>query len=360
MTEPVCSFAAGPSMLPRSVLDRVRADMHEFAGSGLSVLEAPVVEAPMIETWELARDRVRQLLDVPDDMHVLFMHAGASTQFALVPLHMDPRRRGAAYVHTGLWSGKAIAEARKYVEVDVVGDAGESRFRSLPSVELRPDRSYAYLHYTSCESVQGLQFRQPPLDGGPRLVCDATASLFAQPIDLRLHDVVYASAQKNLGALGLTLVLVRDSVLGHSSPMTPTALDWDVQRRNASRYTTPPGLAWYVAGLMLEWMIAEGGAGVIAEGVRRRASALHAVLDSSDFWTTPNDKASRSSVSIPFATADPTLTETFLDAAQGDGLVGLRGHSSVGGMRACLFVGTPDLAVARLVDFMRAFEGRFG
>jgi len=355
------SFGAGPTMLPRIVLDQVRADLLDFAGTGLSVLEIPQSHPAVVAVYEQVESDVREMLGVTDEYHVLFLHAGASTHFAMVPLNLLRGRSVSDYVHTGLWSRKAIEQARAYTKVRIVGDAATTGFARVPHLGgLAPGTDSAYLHYTYCDSVRGLEFPAEPCAGETPLVCDATASLFARPVAIERHALVYASAQKNLGATGMTLVIVHRSVLGSPSASVPLALDYTRQAECRSRFTTPPIFAWYLAGRVLAWMRSLGGLGVLADQVLERSKHLYAVLDRSDFYHSPVEDGSRSRTSIPFTTSDPALTGTFIDESEAAGMVGLTGHSSVGGLRAGLFTATPDSAVLGLVAFMTDFERRYG
>ncbi|MGH3772924.1 MAG: 3-phosphoserine/phosphohydroxythreonine transaminase [Pseudonocardiaceae bacterium] len=355
------SFGSGPTMLPASVLEQVRADVLDFAGTGLSILEIPQSNAAAIAVYEQAEADVRELLDVPADYRVLFLHAGASTHFAMVPLNLLRGHSAADYVHTGLWSSKAIDQARAYAEVRVVGDAAPTGFARVPEpAGLVPTAGSAYVHYTYCDSVQGLEFPAAPSTGDTPLVCDATASLFARPVPIERHALVYASTQKNLGATGMTLVIVHESMLGQPLPTVPLSLDYTHQAACGSRFTTPPMFAWYLAGRMLAWIRSLGGVKILADHVLRRSQRLYAAIDGSGFYHSPVDPGSRSRTSIPFVPANPELTGVFVEEARAAGMVGLAGHTSVGGLRAGLFAATPDPAVDGLIAFMSDFERRYG
>ena len=355
------SFGSGPTMLPPSVLEQVHADLLDFAGTGLSILEIPQSDPAAVAVYEQAEADVRELLDVPDDYRVLFLHAGASTHFAMVPLNLLRGHSAADYVHTGLWSYKAIEQARSYAEVRVVGDAARTGFTRVPDpARLAPTGGSAYVHYTYCDSVRGLEFPAVPTRSDTPLVCDATASLFARLVPIDRHALVYASTQKNLGATGMTLVIVHESMLGQPAPSVPLALDYTHQASCGSRFTTPPIFAWYLAGRMLAWMRSLGGVRVVAEQVLGRSRRLYAAIDGSDFYRSPVEPGSRSRTSIPFAPTDSALTGVFVEEARAAGMVGLSGHSSVGGLRAGVFAATRDPAVDTLIAFMSDFERRYG
>ncbi|MGL5866195.1 MAG: 3-phosphoserine/phosphohydroxythreonine transaminase [Dermatophilaceae bacterium] len=355
------SFASGPTMLPPPVLEQIRADLVDFAGTGLSVLEVPQALPQIVNVYEQAEQDVRDLLEVPGDYQVLFLPAGASTHFSMVPLNVLRGHYAADYLHTGLWSRKAIDEARAHTEVRVIADAAANGFTRVPAyAEIVPTPGAGYLHYTFCDSAQGLEYADPPDSAGAPLVCDATASLFARPLPVQGHALVYASTQKNLGATGMTLVVVHESMLGAPRLGTPLALDYTLQARCRGRFTTPPVFAWYVVGQMLRWISALGGVKVLADQVLHRSRQLYALIDGSGFYRSPVEKSSRSRTSIPFRTAEEHLGELFCNQARAAGMVGLEGHSSVGGLRVGLFAGTPDWAVDQLVEFMSEFERRYG
>lgn len=355
------SFGSGPTMLPAAVLDEVRADLVDYAGTGLSILELAQTDPAVLAMYDQAERDARELLGVPEGHRVLFLHAGASTHFAMVPLNLLRGRKTADYVATGLWSRKAIDQARAYADVAVIADASDSGYTRVPVTDrLACSPGAAYLHYTWCDSVQGLEFAEPPAADGVPLVCDATASLFAREIPVHRHALIYASTQKNLGATGMTLVVVAEDVLGQPSPTVPLALDYTHQARCRGRFTTPPIYSWYLAGRMLAWMRQLGGLAAVAECVRTRSARIYAAIDASGYYRCPVEPGSRSRTSIPFTLADPDLSSTFLAEAETAGLRGLAGHSSVGGLRAGLFAGTPDHAVDQLLEFLAYFERRYG
>jgi phosphoserine aminotransferase len=353
------SFASGPSMLPAEVRDQVAVDLQDHRGTGLSVLELAPHHLAMTEILDRAEADVRCLLGVPDEYAVLFLHGGASAQFAMVPHNLSDPADPVAYLDTGLWSRKAIDEARTRARVTVVADAAREGYRRIPWPDAAP-AGCRYVHYTQCDSVRGLAFPAPPDPGGAPLVADATACLFAVPTDIAAHGLVYASGQKNLGATGLCLVVVREDLLTSPRRDVPAAFNYALQARCRSRFTTPPLLAWYIAGLMLGWIRSRGGVPTVAAAVRRRADILHAAIDGSGFYCSRVEPTWRSTTTIPFTLRDTRLPGTFLAEAAAAGLTGLAGHSSVGGLRACLFVGTPDIAVDALASFLADFERRFG
>jgi phosphoserine aminotransferase len=336
-------FSAGPVMLPRPVRDRIRDDLVDWRGTGFSVLELSQWDDALLAMFDKVEADLRELLDVPDDYAVLFLHGGASNQFAMVPMNLLCGRRHVDYLHTGLWSGKAVHDAR------------------APSMgEPRLDERAAYLHYTPVETVHGVQFDHVPDSGGTTLVADISSALFSVDLDVRRFGLVYASAQKNLGVVGMTLVIVHRDLIGHADPRTPTTFDYAVHERTRSRFTTPPIFPWYVAGLMLDWVREQGGAAVACAASRRNAELLYAAIDGSGLFTAPVEFGSRASASVPFHLTDTRLTGRFIAEAEAAGLHGLRGHPALGGLRACLYLGMPEAGVQALTGFLKEFEARHG
>ena len=355
------TFSAGPAMLPDEVLRQIQVDLQDWRGSGFSLLEASQWDADLLEMLGHVEADLRLLLGVTDDYAVMFLHGGASNQFAMVPMNLLRGRKSADYVNTGMWSGKAIHDARRYAEVNVVASSAEAGFSRVPKQsELDLDARAAYLHYTPLETAHGLQFTYVPETGDVPLVADASSALFAVPIDVSKFGAIYASAQKNLGIVGMTLVIVRRDLIGHADLRTPTTFDYAVQERTGSRFTTPPVFAWYVAGLMLDWMRRQGGAAAVSVACRRRAELVYAALDASEFYATSVEADSRAVCSLPFRLADPTRTESFLVEAEKAGLHALCGHPSVGGFRASMYVGMPEAGAQALVEFLGEFERRYG
>lgn len=348
-------------MLPSVVLERVRAELRDWSGSGFSVLEASQWDPRLVAMFEHTTSRVRHLLDVPESHRVLFMHGGASHQFAIVPMNLGGADATAGYVHTGLWSGKAIRDAANLIDVHVVATTADDGFTGVP----RPDELHvaprsAYLHYTPSETAQGTRFPYVPDVGDVPLVADASSSLFSEQLDLRRLGLVYASAQKALGATGLTIVIVREDLIGRARPGTPDIFDYALHERTRSRHSTPPVFALYIAGLMLDWIDARGGVPAVAAASRRRSDVVYDAIDSSALYVNPVEPSARSRVSIPFHLADPRLDEPFLTEAAEAGLHALAGHSSVGGMRASLYPGMPEGGAEALAAFMGDFADRHG
>jgi phosphoserine aminotransferase len=354
------NFCAGPAALPEPVLARARDELLDWHGKGLSVMEMSHRSAEFVGVAERAEQDLRELLGVSADYAVLFLQGGASLQFSAVPLNLLGDRRGADYVNTGQWSKKAIAEAKRYAAVNVVASAEETSFSTIPprdTWQLGSDA--AYLHYTPNETIGGVEFFWTPEVDVP-LVVDMSSTILSRPIRVEDFGVIYAGAQKNIGPAGLTLVIVRRDLLGRADPKCPAMLDWKVAADNDSMYNTPPTFALYLAGLVFEWLKQRGGLSAMEEVNRRKARKLYDAVDSSDFYANPVEPASRSLMNIPFTLADDSLDKTFLRESEAAGLLNLKGHRSVGGMRASLYNAVSEEAVDALIGFMQDFEQRNG
>jgi len=309
---------------------------------------------------ETAEKDLRDLLNIPSNYKVLFLQGGASQQFAQIPMNLLRDKRSADYVNTGMWSDKAIAEAKRYTQVNVVASDEANNFRTVPDIsqwQINPDS--AYLHYTPNETIHGVEFDFVP-DVGLPLVADFSSSILSEPIDVSKFGLIYAGAQKNIGPAGIVVVIVREDLIGQVIPGTATMLDYSVAAKNGSMYNTPPTFAWYLAGLVFKWLKANGGLSAMAAVNRRKADALYAAIDGSDFYGNPVDKRYRSRMNVPFTLADAKLEKTFLAEADAANLLNLAGHRSVGGMRASLYNAVSEAAVLALTDFMADFERRHG
>ena len=356
----VFNFSAGPAALPESVLQRAREELLEFDGTGMSVMEMSHRSAEFIAVASRAEADLRELLKVPDEFAVLFLQGGATAQFSAVPLNLT---RGsdavAAYVDTGAWSAKAVAEARRYCRVEVVASSEADRYTHVPpQSDWRTVPDAAYLHICPNETIGGVAFPFVPETGDVPLVADFSSTILSQPIDVDAFDVIYAGAQKNIGPAGITVVIVRRELLGKARPETPTLLDWKIQADNDSMYNTPPTFAWYLSGLVFQWLKDLGGLEVMAGINRYKAEMLYAAIDGSNFYGSPVAEPCRSLMNVPFTLADPALDARFLKEAEAAGLTNLKGHRSVGGMRASLYNAVPQEAVDALVAFMHDFEKR--
>ena len=357
----VYNFSAGPAMLPAAVLERARAELLDWHGTGMSVMEMSHRGEEFVSIARQAEADLRRLMGIPDDYHVLFLQGGATSQFAMVPMNLLRGRGRADYLDTGLWSRKAIKEARRYCEVNVAASSEAGGYTTIPPRESwRLDPEAAYVHYTPNETIGGVEFHWIPDTGDVPLVADMSSTILSRPIDVSRFGLIYAGAQKNIGPAGLTVVIVRRDLVGETLPGTPTMFDYAAHAEAGSMLNTPPTFAWYLAGLVFQWLLEQGGLEAMAERNRRKAEKLYAAIDASDFYRNPVDPACRSWMNVPFTLADPALDATFLEEAKAAGLVALKGHRSVGGMRASIYNAMPEEGVDRLVEFMQDFERRHG
>lgn len=361
MKSRVYNFSAGPGVMPEPVLERAAAEMLSWQGCGLSVMEMSHRGAEFIEIAERAEAGLRALMGIPANYRVLFLQGGATLQFAMVPLNLRPTGASADYVQTGQWSVKAVEEARRSGPVRVVASGEASRYTAIPPrAGWACDPGAAYLHYTSNETIGGVQFADVPDSGPVPLVCDMSSDILSRPVDVSRFGLIYAGAQKNIGPAGLTVVIVRDDLLGRAPAGTASMLDYRVQAQSGSMYNTPPTWAIYIAGLVFEWIADLGGLAAMQQRNRAKADALYAALDATEFYRCPVDRADRSTMNVPFTLRDAALDERFLTGAERAGLVQLQGHRSVGGMRASLYNAMPIDGVRALVDYMREFERSHG
>lgn len=354
----VYNFSAGPAALPEEVLNQAKEEMLDWNGSGMSVMEMSHRGKEFMSIAAQAEADLRELLQVPDNYKVLFLQGGASSQFAMVPMNLLQGKKRADYLNTGSWSKKAIAEAKKYCEVNVAGSAPDGIFSAPAEADLNLDPAAAYLHYTPNETIQGIEFPYIPQSGGAPLVADFSSTILSRPIDVSRYGVIYAGAQKNIGPAGLTLVIVREDLIAEPLAGTPSMFTYRTMADGESMYNTPPTFGWYLAGLVFQWLKRNGGLEAMGETNERKAGVLYAAIDGSDFYNNPVDPVCRSWMNIPFTLADAALDADFLADAKAAGLVTLKGHRSVGGMRASIYNAMPEQGVRALVDFMADFEKR--
>jgi len=356
----VHNFSAGPAALPLDVLEQAQAEMLDYRGTGMSVMEMSHRSKAFIEIAETARADFAELLEVPDDYDILFLQGGATLQFAMVPLNLLGEHTTADYLHTGAWSEKAIKEASRYCDVNVVASAEGSKFAHVPArSEWRLNPAAAYLHVCSNETIGGVQIHDFP-ETSAVLVADMSSDILSRPVDISRFGLIYAGAQKNIGPAGLTVVVVRRDLLGHARPGTPAMLDYAVHADAESMSNTPPTYAWYLAGLVFKWLKQQGGIAAQAEVNQRKAAKLYATVDQSNFYSSPVAKADRSQMNVPFTLPDADLDADFLAGAEAQGLTNLKGHRSVGGMRASIYNAVPEAAVDALVKYMQTFEKERG
>lgn len=357
----VFNFSAGPAMLPEEVLRQAQEEMLDWHGSGMCVAEMSHRGKQFSSIAEQAEADLRELLAVPDGYRVLFLQGGASSQFAMVPMNLLRGADSADYVSTGSWSKKAIAEAKRFCQVNIAATTEDVKFTRAPSQDaLVFSSDAAYVHYTPNETIQGVEFSYVPDTGEKPLVADMSSTILSRPIDVSRFGVIYAGAQKNVGPAGLTIVIVRADLVGEPLAGTPVMFDYRAHSESGSMYNTPPTYSWYLAGLVFQWIKRSGGLAGMAEINERKARALYEAIDGSDFYTNPVERASRSWMNVPFTLANPELDATFLAEAASEGLVTLKGHRSVGGMRASIYNAMPEDGVQALVALMQEFERRYG
>lgn len=356
----VFNFSAGPAVLPVEVLEQAREELLDWRGAGMSVMEMSHRGKEFVSIAEQAEADLRELLDVPPNYKVLFLQGGATGQFSAVPMNLSAPGGTVDYVNTGAWSKKAIGEAKRYAKVNVAADAGEP-YAAIPApATWKLSADAAYVHYTPNETIGGVEFHFVPKTGQVPLVADMSSTLLSRPVDVASFGVIYAGAQKNIGPAGLTLVIVRDDLLGRARPGTPTFIDYAAMAKDGSMLNTPPTFAWYLAGLVFQWIKRQGGLAGIGERNRTKAATLYGAIDASQFYRNPVVKEARSWMNVPFTLAKPELDKTFIQEAKAAGLVTLEGHRSVGGMRASLYNAMPMEGVDALVSFMKEFERKYG
>jgi phosphoserine aminotransferase len=357
----VYNFSAGPAVIPDSVLSRIREDIPDWNHTGMSVMEVSHRSKEFIAVAKKAEYDLRELLAVPDNYSVLFPQGGATLQFSMVPLNLAAAGQTVDYVQTGTWSKKAISEAKQFCAVNVVADSSDKNFTYIPPLnEWQRSKNAAYLHYTPNETIAGVEFHTIPEVDDTELVADMSSTILSRPIDISRFGVIYAGAQKNIGPAGITLVIVRSDLLVKARQATPRLLKYATYAASDSMENTPPVFAWYVAGLVFEYLKDQGGLGAMAEKNRRKAEKLYAAIDESDFYSNPVRLDCRSWMNIPFILKDESLDGKFLDESLAAGLTNLKGHRSVGGMRASIYNAMPEAGVDALIAFMQDFEKRNG
>ena len=355
------NFSAGPAMLPEAVLEQAKAELLDWRGSGMSVMEMSHRGKEFISIAAQAEADLRELLNIPTNYKVLFLQGGATSQFAMAPMNLLRGKSKADYLNTGQWSKKAISEAKRFCQVNVVASSESNNFTTIPPRnEWKCDPEAAYFHYTPNETINGVEFHHIPDVGETPLVVDMSSTMLSRPLDVSKFGVIYAGAQKNIGPAGLTIVIVRDDLIGQTIPGTPSLFDYKAQAENDSMVNTPPTYAWYIAGLVFQWLKAQGGLEAMAKRNQRKAKLLYDAIDQSGFYKNPVDPNCRSWMNVPFTLANAELDKTFLAEAKKAGLLTLSGHRSVGGMRASIYNAMPEEGVKALVEFMQDFARRNG
>ena len=355
------NFSAGPSALPTEVLERARDELLDYGHTGMSVMEMSHRSKTYLAIAEAAEASLRELLGIPSEYKVLFLQGGASAQFSAIPMNLLRGKTKTSYVSTGIWSKKAISEAKKYASVEVAATSEATHFTGIPEEsDWIVSQDSAYLHYTSNETIGGVEFYGIPDDHGLPLVADFSSNILSRPLDISRFGLIYAGAQKNMGPAGITVVIVREDLIGEAIPATPSVLDYAQQAENGSMLNTPPTYPWYLLGLVLDWLKSKGGLTAIAELNDRKAEKLYRAIDGSDFYSNPVDPSARSRMNVPFTIRDVSLEKPFLQEAKARGLVNLEGHRSVGGFRASIYNAMPEAGVDALIEHMRLFEQAHG
>ncbi|MFT6757124.1 MAG: phosphoserine aminotransferase [Chitinophagales bacterium] len=350
------NFCAGPAALPEEVLAQASSEMLDWESRGLSVMEMSHRSSEFVSIAEQAEADLRELMDISDDYAIAFMQGGASSQFSAVPLNLLGDKTSADYLNTGQWSKKAISEAKRFCDVNVVASSEDTNFFTVPnrdSWNLNDDA--AYFHYTPNETIGGVEIHDVPQVNVP-VVADMSSTILSRPIDVSKFGLIYAGAQKNIGPAGLVIVIVRKDLLGQASSACPAMFNYKTIIDGESMYNTPPTYAWYLAGLVFKWLKAQGGLEAIALVNHRKAEKLYGYIDASSFYANPVEVVSRSSMNVPFTLADSDLDKAFLLQSEVAGLLNLKGHRSVGGMRASIYNAVSEDAVDALISFMRDFE----
>ena len=357
----VFNFSAGPAVLPLPVLEQARDEMLEWQGSGMSVMEVSHRGKAFVSMVAQAETDLRSLMGIPSGYRVLFLQGGATGQFTAVPMNLASEGAVVDYLGTGIWSGKAIAEARRFCTVNTVAEESASGYTTVPSADsLRFTPGAAYAHYTPNETIGGVEFPYVPDTGGIPLVADLSSTILSRPLDVSRFGLIYAGAQKNIGPAGLVIVIVRDDLIGHARHGTPPIWDYALMAKEGSMLNTPPTFGLYIAGLVFQWLKGEGGLEAIGERNRAKAQRLYDFIDHSGFYRSPVAPNCRSWMNVPFRVADAALERSFCALAAAEGLVNLEGHRLQGGMRASLYNAMPMAGVEALVAFMREFQRRYG
>ena len=357
----IYNFSAGPAALPAEVLARARDELVDWNGCGMSVMEMSHRGKEFMSIAAKAESDLRDLMKIPDNYKVMFLQGGASSQFAMVPINLLRGKSKADYIWTGAWGKKAIAEGKRYCNVNVAASSEADGFNSIPEPGTwQLDKEAAYVHYTPNETIGGVEFHWIPDVGDVPLVADMSSTILSRPVDVSRFGVIYAGAQKNIGPAGLTVVIVRDDLIGQPVEGQPVMFDYAIHANNDSMYNTPPTYGWYLAGLVFAWLKEKGGLEAISMVNHTKARLLYDAIDASDFYANPVDVNCRSWMNVPFTLADANLDAAFLEEAAKIGLVTLKGHRSVGGMRASIYNAMPEEGVRTLVEFMADFEKRHG
>lgn len=353
----VYNFSAGPSMLPLPVLEKAQKELVNYADSGMSVMELSHRSGLFTDIIQGAEQLLRGLMNIPDNYKVLFVQGGASQQFSSVPLNLLTNSKKADYVNTGSWSKKAIKEAKKYGDIRVIASSEDKNFSYIPEIDRGMiDPEADYVHITTNNTIEGTAFQNIPDTGDVPLVADMSSNILSEEVDVSKFGLIYAGAQKNIGPAGLTVVIIREDLIGRAPEDCPVMLDYKTHSESGSLYNTPPTFAIYMAKLVFEWLEELGGLKAIEEINRKKADMLYSYLEESKMFSSPVDKDSRSIMNIPFVSPSDELDAAFVKEAKAEGLETLKGHRSVGGMRASIYNAMPVEGVEALIQFMKKFE----
>jgi phosphoserine aminotransferase len=362
----VYNFSAGPAMLPEAVLKKAGEELLEWqtpnnTSAQMSVMEMSHRGKDFMSIAAKAEADLRKLMSIPDTYKVLFLQGGASSQFAMIPLNLLAGKTTADYVNTGMWSKKAIAEAKRYCDVNVVATSEDSGFTTIPDFSTwKLNADAAYVHYTPNETIGGVEFNYIPDTGNVPLVADMSSTILSREIDVSKFGVIYAGAQKNVGPAGLTLVIIREDLIGNAMDSTPAMMNYETHNKADSMYNTPPTYSWYLAGLVFDWVLQQGGLAAMGEINQRKSAKLYDTIDNLDFYANPVEKQYRSWMNVPFTLKNADLDAEFIKQATEAGLHTLKGHRSVGGMRASIYNAMPESGIDLLVQFMKDFADKNG
>ena len=350
------NFGAGPATMPDVVLEEVQKELLDWKGMGLSVMEISHRSPEFIEIADKAESDFRDLLGINDNYAVLFLHGGATLQNAMIPLNLSPEEGTADYVNTGHWAKRSISEAKKFINVNIAASSENKNFTYFPKQsKWSLSKNTAYVHITPNETIGGLRFKDIE-DSEVPVVADYSSGILSEVIDISKFSLIYGGAQKNIGPAGLGFAIIKKDLLGKAQSITPTMLNYSEMHEGRSMYNTPPTFAWYVAGKIFKWLKSMGGVSEMEKLNNRKAKKLYSFIDQSDFYDNKINKEDRSIMNIPFQLNSEDLNSQFLEESRDSGLLALKGHRSVGGMRASIYNAMPEEGVEALVDFMKAFE----
>ncbi len=355
------NFCAGPAAIPEPVLHKAKEELLNWGEIGASIMEMSHRSEVFLQIAADAEQDLRDLMHIPDNYKVLFLQGGASTQFAVIPMNLLRGKTNADYARTGIWSHKAVDQAKPFCNVNLAADTMDKGYNYIPDIDSwNLDPNAAYFHYASNETVGGVEFNFIPETGDVPIVADMSSNILSRPLDVSSFGLIYAGAQKNIGPSGITVVIVRDDLIGDALSITPTPFDYAIQAEDASLYNTPPTFAWYLTGLVFKWLKEQGGPEAITEINKRKAEKLYAAIDVTDFYHNDVKVDCRSWMNIPFQLKDKSMNSTFISEAAENGLLNLNGFRSVGGMRASIYNAVPEDAIDALVEFMGIFEKKYG